>query len=127
MSDKYKLIPRKYNFNVFLDAHVRFSQTKFFPEINLSDKNEKDRENEQNQEEQINDEFMTKTFICPDKNCKSESSFPFPKQKDYLENNHVRKIVKIAYHEESEHYAVYHVNISNFTPEKKFIYKRNEN
>ena len=120
LSNTYKLIPRKYNFSVFLDAHVRFSQTKFLPE------NEKGSNEENDKEKKLEEQFITKEYSCADKNCKEKSVFPFPRQKNYLIDNQVKNIVRTAFHQENGHYAVFNVNISNLLSEKKFIYKNKE-
>ena len=120
LSNTYKLITRKYNFNVFLDAHVRFSQTKFTPDSEIQSEDEI--------EKKLDEQFITKSFTCPDSKCKKQSEFPFPKQIKYLIDNQVKKIVKVAFHEKNQipsHYAIYHIDITNLSIAKSFIYNRN--
>lgn len=128
LGNNYKLIPRKYNFSVFLDAYVRFSQTKFLPNQEKSKNTEDSNEQQTKQEEQnnteIDNQFKDKHFACPEKTCKNKSTFPFPIENTYLLNNEVKTIIKIAYHENNNHYAIFHVNASNLTLQKSFIYSR---
>ena len=115
LNNTYKLIPREFNFEVFLEALVRFSQIKFLPkdETVLDAKNHTKDEIEQN--------FKHKTYSCPDKNCKKLSTFPLPIDNNFLLENQVKSVVKVAFHEESEHFAVFHINIENSSMEKSFI------
>lgn len=129
LSNKYRIIQRKYNFNVFLDAHVRFSQTKFLPEqpeMAATDAQQiLQKTGVKSDLKAENNRFKEISFKCPVKACKSQSTFPFPMNNEYLLINNVKNIIKIAYHEEQEHYAIFHVNATDFSLQKSFIYERN--
>ena len=114
LGDNYKLIPRKYNFEVFLNALVRFSQAKFLPE----DENILDAQNHTVIE--IDEKFKTKKYPCPNKSCKEDSIFPFPIDNRFLIDNQVKDIVKVAWHETHNHFAVFHINVTNLEVEKSF-------
>ena len=115
VSSSYKLIKREFNFNVFLKALVRFSQSKILPE-------EKGTQNNYDEKE-LEKYFIDKSYQCPDKTCKENSIFPFPIEKKVLINNSVQRIIKVAFHEKNNHFAVYHIKIDNFSIERSFISK----
>ena len=69
------------------------------------------------------DNIRYKKFSCPGKNCSIQSTFPFPNDPTHFESNSIRRLAKVDFHEDSNHYAIFHVSIPDFEIKKKFLYE----
>jgi hypothetical protein len=115
LGSKFKLISRNFNFDVFLHSLTRFSQARIIPD------EQKNAEMNPISEKELEEKFTTKSYSCPDRNCSEKSIFPFLKDLDYLSINQVKNIIKGAFHDKNNHYAIFHINILDKSVQKSFI------
>ena len=106
IASKPKLITRKYNFDIFLRALTRFSK-------------QEDYNDSQNEKEIV--PIIYRTFKCPDTSCSVTSKFPFPKDPKYLSDKLIQRMAKLDFHEDSNHYAMFHIQIPNYNVIASFI------
>ncbi|MHA2366373.1 MAG: PD-(D/E)XK nuclease family protein [Candidatus Hodarchaeales archaeon] len=117
LANKPKLISRKFNFERFLKALTRFSKTELNIITSVKSKNSK------NGSDQPKTEYKNVVLSCSDKYCNKKSKFPILVDPNILSKNFVRRIAKVDYHEDSNHYTIYHLQIPSYDVERSFIYE----